>query len=59
VYFLRRVIWLVPGFDVEGYRDRLRRLHDQIEASGSFVAFSSRTLMEARKTRRSSQDAMH
>jgi SAM-dependent methyltransferase len=49
VYLLRRVIWLVPGFDVESHRDRLRQLHDQIEASGSFVAYSSRTLVEARK----------
>lgn len=47
VYFLRKVIWIVPGFDVEASRDRLRDLHDQIEADGSFVAHSTRTLIEA------------
>jgi SAM-dependent methyltransferase len=49
IYFLRKVIWTVPGFNVERYRDRLRELHEQIEAEGSFVAYSSRTLIEARK----------
>ena len=49
VYFLRKVIWTVPGFSVDRYRDRLRDLHDQIEARGPFVAHSARTLIEARK----------
>ncbi|GHG53661.1 class I SAM-dependent methyltransferase [Streptomyces griseocarneus] len=49
VYFLRKVIWTVPGFTVEGYRDRLRDLHEHIQAEGSFVAHSSRFLIEARK----------
>ncbi|MBL1074362.1 methyltransferase domain-containing protein [Nocardia sp. 2] len=49
VYFLRKVIWMVPGFTVEGYRDRLFDLHCEIARSGSFVAHSSRTLFEARK----------
>lgn len=49
VYFLRKVIWTVPGFTVEGYRDTLHKLHQHIEAKGSFVAYSSRTLLEARK----------
>ena len=48
VYFLRKVIWIVPGFDVATYRDRLRALHEQIERDGTFVAHSSRTLVEAR-----------
>ncbi|MDV3124043.1 class I SAM-dependent methyltransferase [Mycobacterium sp. 21AC1] len=49
VYFLRKVIWTVPGFTVEKYRDRLQRLHRQIEAEGPFVAHSSRHLFEAQK----------
>ncbi|NNV09926.1 methyltransferase domain-containing protein, partial [Geobacillus sp. MMMUD3] len=28
VYLLRKVVWWVPGFTVEGYRDRLRELHE-------------------------------
>jgi SAM-dependent methyltransferase len=49
IYFLRKVIWTVPDFNVERYRDRLRELHEQIEAEGSFIAYSSRTLIDARK----------
>lgn len=49
VYFLRKVIWMVPGFTVAEHRATLRRLHDLIEADGPFVAYSARTLVEARK----------
>ncbi|MEV6137982.1 class I SAM-dependent methyltransferase [Nocardia sp. NPDC051990] len=49
VYFLRKVIWMVPGFTVDAYRDRLRQLHDQIQHRGPFVAHSTRTLIEATK----------
>jgi SAM-dependent methyltransferase len=49
VYFLRKVIWIVPGFTVDGYLDRLRALHEQIQAAGPFVATSVRFLFEARK----------
>lgn len=49
IYFLRKVIWTVPGFTLDRYRDRLRELHEQIEAEGPFVAHSSRFLIEARK----------
>lgn len=49
VYFLRKVIWTVPDFTVDRYRERLRELHKQIEAEGKFVANSSRVLIEARK----------
>lgn len=49
IYFLRKVIWTVPDFTVETYRDRLRELHDQIVADGPFVSYSSRTLFESRK----------
>lgn len=49
VYFLRKVIWIVPGFTVAQYRDQLRELHDRIEAEGPFVAQTTRFLIEARK----------
>lgn len=49
VHFLRKVIWMVPGFTVAAYLPRLRQLHDQITAEGPFVAHSSRTLFVARK----------
>lgn len=49
VHFLRKVIWIVPDFTVAAYRDRLRCLHEQIEADGPFIATSVRFLIEARK----------
>ncbi|GLZ28658.1 methyltransferase type 11 [Lentzea sp. NBRC 105346] len=49
IVFLRKVIWIVPGFTVEAYRDKLRELHDFIERHGPFVAYSQRFLIEARK----------
>jgi SAM-dependent methyltransferase len=47
VYFLRKVIWFVPDFSVEKYRDRLKTLHDQIQHNGPFIAYSRRFLIEA------------
>ncbi|GAA3339875.1 methyltransferase domain-containing protein [Curtobacterium pusillum] len=49
VYLLRKVIWWVPDFTVERYRDRLRELHDLIHRDGPFVTYSARHLIEARK----------
>ncbi|MGW4338966.1 class I SAM-dependent methyltransferase [Rhodococcus koreensis] len=49
VYFLRKVIWMVPDFTAAQYRDPLRELHDRIEADGPFVAHSTRFLVDARK----------
>jgi hypothetical protein len=49
VYFLRKVIWMVPGFTVAECRPRLRDLHDQIRAEGPFVAYTTRFLIEARR----------
>ncbi|NHU44193.1 class I SAM-dependent methyltransferase [Rhodococcus sp. A14] len=48
IYFLRKVIWMVPGFTVQRYLERLRELHELIEAEGPFVAHSTRFLIEAR-----------
>ncbi|WP_042402962.1 methyltransferase domain-containing protein [Streptacidiphilus carbonis] len=51
VYFLRKVIWMVPGFTVDQYRERLRELDQQIRRDGPFVATAARFLIEARKPR--------
>ncbi|MEU0358049.1 class I SAM-dependent methyltransferase [Streptomyces cyaneofuscatus] len=49
VYFLRKVIWMVPGFTVEQYRPQLAALHQKIEEEGPFLAHTTRFLIEARK----------
>lgn len=49
VYFLRKVIWMVPGFTVAAYRPHLKELHDKIAAEGPFVAHTTRFLIEAVK----------
>jgi SAM-dependent methyltransferase len=49
IYFLRKVIWTVPDFTVDRYRERLRELHERITRDGAFVAHASRLLVEARK----------
>ncbi|MFJ5776000.1 methyltransferase domain-containing protein [Streptomyces sp. NPDC093094] len=49
VHFLRKVVWMVPGFTVEAYEPRLRELHERIAAKGPFVAHSSRHLFDVRR----------
>jgi len=49
VFFLRKVLWTVPDFSVERYRQRLMELHNQIEQEGVFRSSMSRTLFELRK----------
>jgi len=49
VYFLRKVLWTVPGFTVDGYRAQLALMHEHIRAHGSFVCHAQRFLIEARK----------
>lgn len=51
VHFLRKVIWIVPGFTVDAYRERLAELHSFIERHGPFVAHSQRFLIEAHRRR--------
>jgi hypothetical protein len=51
VYILRKCIWWVPDFSVDRYHDTLKRLDDQIRRDGSFVAHSTRYLIEARRER--------
>jgi SAM-dependent methyltransferase len=48
-HFLRKVIWTVPDFTIEKYRDRLRAVHDEITGSGRFVSHATRVLIEAEK----------
>ena len=48
IYFLRKVIWMVPGFTVDAYLNRLRELHELL-TDGPFIAYSSRFLIEAGK----------
>jgi SAM-dependent methyltransferase len=49
IVFLRKVIWTVPDFSVERYRDRIADAHELITQNGSFVSHSKRVLLEARK----------
>lgn len=49
IYFLRKVIWTIPGFSVARYRDELAALHGRIQAEGSFVSRAQRFLIEASK----------
>jgi hypothetical protein len=52
VYILRKCVWWVPDFRVERYRDTLERLDAHIRSHGTFVAHSTRTLIEARRAPR-------
>ncbi|MFG1916702.1 class I SAM-dependent methyltransferase [Micromonospora sp. NPDC048898] len=47
VWFLRKVIWTVPGFTVDRYRAQLHALHTRITREGPFVAHAQRFLVEA------------
>ena len=49
VFFLRKVLWTVPGFTVAAYRDRLFELHELIGREGRFVSHAQRFLIEATK----------
>lgn len=49
VYFLRKVLWTVPGFTVAGYAEPIARMHAHIGEHGSFVCHAQRFLIEARK----------
>lgn len=49
VHFLRKVLWTVPGFTVDAYRERLLAIHEHICREGSFTCRSVRFLIEARR----------
>jgi SAM-dependent methyltransferase len=50
VYYLRMVIWIVPGFNALQHEPELRRIHKRIEADGPLVTHSHRFLVEAQRT---------
>ena len=50
-HFLRKVVWTVPGFTIEKFRPQLRAVHDEITATGRFVSYATRVLIEARTCR--------
>jgi hypothetical protein len=52
VYFLRLVVWIVPGFSLTEQAQRLQALHELIAREGRFVAHLERFLIEAAKPRR-------
>ncbi|MBV9041152.1 MAG: methyltransferase domain-containing protein [Acidimicrobiia bacterium] len=49
VYFLRLVVWIVPGFAVGRFSNRLRAMHEHIAREGAFVDDATRFLIEAKK----------
>ncbi|MEV5145031.1 methyltransferase domain-containing protein [Streptomyces sp. NPDC052727] len=49
VHFLRKVVWMVPGFTVGAYEPQLCALHERLEKEGPFVAYSARHLFDVRK----------
>jgi SAM-dependent methyltransferase len=49
IHFLRKVIWIVPGFTVDAYRDQLRLMHEHLTTVGPFRATTVRFLFEASK----------
>lgn len=49
VYILRKCVWWVPDFDLDRYGEALERLDAHIREHGAFVAYSTRTLIEARR----------
>lgn len=49
VWILRKCVWWVPDFTVDGYRDQLRRIDEHIREQGFLVAHSTRTLIVARR----------
>jgi SAM-dependent methyltransferase len=49
VWILRKCVWWVPDFSVERYRDKLLQLDRQLRNEGSFIAHSTRHLIEARR----------
>ena len=49
IAFLRKVIWIVPGFTVEGHLEAVAALHQRISIVGRFVAHAKQLLIEAHK----------
>jgi len=49
VWILRKCVWWVPDFTVERYHEQLADLDHLIRDQGSFVAHSTRHLIEAQR----------
>lgn len=49
VYYLRAIPWQIEDFTVEGYRDKLLALHEQMEREGGLRLASHRFYLEAIK----------
>ncbi|MDO3704821.1 class I SAM-dependent methyltransferase [Micromonospora sp. C28SCA-DRY-2] len=49
VWFLRKVVWTVPGFTVDRYRPQLARLHHRIRTDGPFTAHARRFLIQTHR----------
>jgi SAM-dependent methyltransferase len=49
VYILRKCVWWVPDFSVDRYREALKRLDAHLREHRSYLAHSTRTLIEARR----------
>lgn len=49
VYFLRLVVWIVPGFSVDAHRAQLRTLHDRIVHNGAYTTTASRVFIDAKR----------
>ena len=50
-YYLKAVPWQIPGFHLPEHRDRLRRLHQRIEADGPLEVSNHRFFVRAVKRR--------
>ncbi|GLZ40575.1 methyltransferase domain-containing protein [Actinokineospora sp. NBRC 105648] len=48
VYLLRKIVWFVPDFAVEPYRERLALVDKHIRAEGSFRTLAHRFLIDVR-----------
>jgi SAM-dependent methyltransferase len=48
-WLLRKCVWWVPDFSVERYRHKLAELDTRMRDGGTFVAHSTRHLIEARR----------
>ena len=49
VYYLKAIPWQVPGFSIETGCDKLRAIHNRIQATGQFTAAAHRFYIEACK----------
>jgi SAM-dependent methyltransferase len=57
VYVLRAIPWTITDFTVEGYRERLYRLHLHIKREGGFTTQGHQRLVEVRKPEMNAADA--